>query len=82
MLIEVTGSKTPNCKKALDTLLHDMLKMEFDASGPDPQTGLPRLKVEPVRVVRSDEDDKLFCVYPSKVDLILDDINIVRHFTG
>lgn len=79
ILIEVTGTKTPDCKKVLDTLLHDMLKLEIaDKKNEDDQ--LPTLFVEPVRVVRSDEENKLFVVYPSKVDLMFDDLNIVRKF--
>lgn len=79
VLVEITGSKTPNCKKALDTLLHDMLKLEI-ASKKKESDPLPTLQVEPVRVVRKDEEQKLFVVYPSKIDLIFDDLNIVRQF--
>lgn len=79
ILVEVTGSKTPNCKKALDTLLHGMLKFEI-ASKKNDQDPLPTLQVEPVRVVRADEDQKLFVVYPSKIDLVFDDLTISRQF--
>lgn len=79
ILIEVTGSKTPNCKKVLDTLLHGMLKLEI-ASKKHSTDPLPTLQVEPVRVVRADEDEKLFVVYPSKIDLIFDDLAINRNF--
>lgn len=79
ILIEVTGTKTPNCRKALDMLLHDMLKLEI-ASKKHSDDPLPTLQVEPVRVVRADEDEKLFVVYPSKIDLIFDDLAISRNF--
>lgn len=79
VLIEVTGTKTPDCKRVLDTLLHDMLKLEI-ASKKSELDPLPTLQVEPVRVVRSDEENKLFVVYPSKIDLVFDDLNIVRKF--
>lgn len=79
VLIEVTGTKTPDCKKVLDTLLYDMLKLEI-AGRKQEDDAMPTLFVEPVRVVRSDEENKLFVVYPSKVDLIFDDINIIRQF--
>ena len=79
VLLEVTGSKTPDCKKVLDCLLHDMLKFDIASRKSDTDEG-PTIQVEPVRVVRSDEDNKLFVVYPSKVDLLLDDIKIVRRF--
>lgn len=81
VLIEVTGSKTPNCKKVLDTLLHDMLKLEIAGKKND-EDSLPTLQVEPVRVIRRDEDQKLFVVYPSKIDLPFDNLNIVRQFDG
>lgn len=79
ILIEVTGSKTPNCKKVLDTLLHDMLKLEI-AGKKNEEDLTPTIQVEPVRVVRADEEQKLFVVYPSKIDLVFDDININRQF--
>lgn len=79
VLIEVTGSKTPNCKKVLDTLLHDMLKLEIAGKKNDGDLS-PTLQVEPVRVIRRDEDQKLFVVYPSKIDLPFDDLKIVRQF--
>lgn len=79
LLIEVTGTKTPDCRKALDTLLHDMLKLEITGKRSE-EDHLPTLQVEPVRVVRAEEDNKLFVVYPSKIDLVLDDLKIVRQF--
>lgn len=79
VFIEVTGTKTPNCKKVLDTLLHDMLKLSIAGKKNDADL-LPTIQVEPVRVVRSEEDNKLFVVYPSKIDLMIDDLNIVRQF--
>lgn len=80
VLIEVTGSKTPNCKKVLDTLLHDMLK--FEIAGRKHEGELPTLEVEPVRVIRNDEEQKLFMVYPSKIDLVFDNLKILRQFDG
>lgn len=79
VLIEVTGSKTPNCKNVLDTLLYEMLKLGIATKKQD-EDQYPTLLVEPVRVVRNEEEQKLFVVYPSKIDLIYDDINIVRQF--
>lgn len=76
VLLEVTGSKTQDCRKVLDMLLHDMLKHEI-ASKMENDI-IPTICVEPVRVVRADEDNKLFVVYPSKVDLLFDDIDIFR----
>lgn len=78
VLVEVTGSKTPNCKKVIDTLLYEMLKQGIVSISADSQQPLPKLQVEPVRVVRAEEDNKLFVVYPSKVDLPFDDVKIER----
>lgn len=72
----------------MDSLLHGMLKQNLGDTTLWPQLsdsvgekkdGIPRphlLEVEPVRVI--DKESKMLSVYPSRVDLIFDDINVVR----
>jgi hypothetical protein len=90
LLLEVTGDSQPNCKKVMDALVHAMVKQgvgaghveqEKRSDGEDQTVDQSVVKphllqVEPVRVV--DADAKLYVVYPSRVDLIFDDINVVR----
>lgn len=72
----------------MDALLHGMVKLNFGdttlwpqlSDAPDAQGNLvPKpslIEVEPVRVV--DKEGKLITMYPSKVDLMFDDVNISR----
>ena len=80
ILVEITGKKTQDCKTVLDELLLEMLKQEIVCKGDE--ADVPVLHVEPVRVARSDEDEKLFVVYPSKIDLPFDNIEVVRQFNS
>lgn len=88
LLLEVTGDSQPTCKKVMDALVHSMLKQgvgagHVDASksseGEDQTEPIVRphlLQVEPVRV--TDAEGKLYVLYPSRVDLVFDDVNVVR----
>lgn len=89
LLLEVTGDSQPNCKKVMDALVHAMLKQGVGAGHVEPEKRSDSedqaadsvvkphlLQVEPVRVI--DADAKLYVLYPSRVDLIFDDINVVR----
>jgi hypothetical protein len=86
LLIEVTGESQPTCKKVMDALLHSMLKQGLGAgsvqgktdseSGSDPIVKPHLLSVEAIKVV--DPEGKLYVVYPSRVDLLFEDINVKR----
>lgn len=85
LLLEVTGDSQPTCKKVMDALLHAMLKQGVGAGHIEPEKqsdDVPAvvkphlLQVESVRV--SDADAKLYVLYPSRVDLVFDDVNVVR----
>jgi len=87
LFIEVTGESQPTCKKVMDALLHSMLKQGLGAgsvqvsseSSNDKSTPLVKphlLTLEPVKVV--DPEGKLYSVYPSRVDLLFEDINVRR----
>ena len=88
LLIEVTGESQPTCKKVMDALLHAMLKQGVGAGrvetsvknsdqndvGIDIRPHL--LEVEPARIC--DAEGKLYVLYPSRVDLIFEDVNVIR----
>lgn len=78
LFLEVTGESQPTCKKVMDSLIHGMLKLGLGADCKDKNDApLPNtLQLEPVKVV--DPEGKLYVVYPSKVDLIFDDIKLTR----
>lgn len=83
MFLEVTGESQPMCKKVMDSLIHGMLKIGMGEAKTDNGTKpnnvemLPKnLNLEPVKVV--DPEGKLYVVYPSKVDLLFDDIRVAR----
>lgn len=89
LLLEVTGDSQPTCKKVMDALVHAMLKQGLGAGHVEPskrsdgedQSNDPIIKphllqVEPVRV--TDAEGKLYVLYPSRVDLIFDDVNVIR----
>lgn len=86
LFIEVTGESQPTCKKVMDALLHSMLKQGLGTgsvqvkkdseSGTDVIVKPHLLTVEPVKVV--DPEGKLYVVYPSRVDLLFEDINVTR----
>ena len=79
LLLEVTGDSQPTCKKVMDALVHGMLKQGVGAghvSVTDAVVQPHLLQLEPVRV--TDAEGKLYVVYPSRVDLIFDDINVIR----
>lgn len=93
LFLEVTGESQPTCKKVMDSLLHGMVKLGVGASSVEAEETLTEngnpsvstvdqavkphlLQVEPVKVV--DAEGKLYVVYPSRPDLIFDDINILR----
>lgn len=65
----------------MDSLIHGMLKIGIGQSKTS-ENGIPRpnhLDIEPVKVV--DPEGKLYVVYPSKVDLMFDDIKVSRERT-
>lgn len=84
----MTGESTPTCRKVIDAILHGVVKLNMGDTTLWPQLSdgvdgkgnlVPRpslIEVEPVRVV--DKEGKLITMYPSKVDLIFDDVNITR----
>lgn len=81
--MEVTGQSQPTCKKVMDSLVHGMLKIGIgeekldNGIKPNNVEYSPRMLVlEPVKVV--DPEGKLYVVYPSKVDLLFDDIKVAR----
>ncbi|XP_074602811.1 leucine-rich repeat-containing protein 47-like [Brevipalpus obovatus] len=78
LFLEVTGENQPTCKKVMDALIHGMLKAEIGEPKTDDHGGLKpsHLDIEPVRVV--DPEGKLYVVYPSKVDLLFDDMRVLR----
>lgn len=88
LLLEVTGDSQPTCKKVMDALVHAMLKQGVGAGHVEVEKRADRddecdpvvkphlLQVEAVRV--TDADAKLYVLYPSRVDLIFDDVNVVR----
>lgn len=62
----------------MDALIHGMLKAEIGEPKTDDRGSLKpsHLDIEPVRVV--DPEGKLYVVYPSKVDLLFDDMRVLR----
>ncbi|XP_023232845.1 leucine-rich repeat-containing protein 47-like [Centruroides sculpturatus] len=85
MFFEVTGNSLPACKKVMDSLLYETLKLglgnkKLDVNGSteieNESSNLKSLIIEQMRVV--DEDGNLKVVYPSRTDLIFEDINVVR----
>ncbi|XP_067130399.1 leucine-rich repeat-containing protein 47-like [Centruroides vittatus] len=85
MFFEVTGNSLPACKKVMDSLLYETLKLglgnkKLDLNGSteveNESSNLKSLIIEQMRVV--DEDGNLKVVYPSRTDLIFEEINVVR----
>ena len=92
MLIEVTGESVPTCKKVMDALLHAILKLGLakaqnsstelkkESENDNSEKSIPQvniLQVEPIRVY--DTLGKMLIQYPSRVDLIFEDINVTRN---
>ena len=85
ILLEVTGESVPTCRKVMDALLHGMLKLGLSrapvsVTASDNNTEatppLKTLAVEPVKVV--DLEGKLYVQYPSRTDLLFEDIDVKR----
>jgi len=73
LLLEVTGNNLNTCKKVMDTLLLEMLKL--GVGGGDEES--KRLTVQQMKVV--DEEGRLKVVYPSKTDLQCEGIFVIRN---
>ncbi|XP_015906556.1 leucine-rich repeat-containing protein 47 [Parasteatoda tepidariorum] len=81
MLLEVTGNNLNNCKKVMDTLLIDILKLglgnkKSENEGDVEETQQNTLTVQQVKVV--DEEGKLKVIYPSRTDVPVDGILVTR----
>lgn len=79
MFFEVTGNSLPACKKVMDNLLFETLKLDLGKKKINEENGDPILKyliIEQMRVV--DEVGHLKVVYPSRTDLVLEGVNIIR----
>lgn len=92
MLIEVTGESVPTCRKVMDALLHATLKLGLgkaqnsstelkkETENNNSEKSIARvniLQVEPIRIY--DTLSKMLVQYPSRVDLIFEDINVTRN---
>lgn len=74
ILIEITSSSSlPGCKQAFDALILEMINKRVGFNGGGDSN---RMCLEQVKVV--DDEGNLRNVYPSKVDLQLDGVNIHR----
>lgn len=75
---EVTGSNLPFCKKVMDALLTESLKLGLGEEQLHPEEGAGEacytMTVEKVKVV--DRDGNLKVVYPSKTDLLAEGISV------
>lgn len=73
ILIEITSSSSlPGCKQAFDTLISEMVNKRVGFSAENPN----KMCLEQVKVV--DDEGNLRNVYPSKVDLQLEGVQIQR----
>ncbi|GFT54786.1 leucine-rich repeat-containing protein 47 [Nephila pilipes] len=82
ILLEVTGSNLSTCKKVMDTLLVEMLKLglgNLDNQGSNDEEGESQrnmLTVQQIKIV--DEEEQLKVVYPSRTDIQTEGILIKR----
>lgn len=78
MLLEVTGYNLNTCKKVMDTLLIDILKLGIGnkVSQDDEEVSKNVLTVQQMKIV--DEEGKLKVVYPSRTDVCSEGISVIR----
>ncbi|XP_054712764.1 leucine-rich repeat-containing protein 47-like [Uloborus diversus] len=79
ILLEVTGNNLSTCKKVMDTLLVEMLKLGLGDKNQkeiDDDTQKNTLSVQQIKVV--DEEGQLKVVYPSRTDIQFDGILVTR----
>ncbi|CAL1297099.1 unnamed protein product [Larinioides sclopetarius] len=82
ILLEVTGVNLNTCKKVMDTLLMEMLKLGLgnqdngSVNGEESETQRNTLAVQQIKVV--DEEGQLKVVYPSRTDIQMDGILVTR----
>ncbi|KAF8769864.1 Leucine-rich repeat-containing protein 47 [Argiope bruennichi] len=82
ILLEVTGMNLNTCKKVMDTLLIEMLKLglgNLDAEAindEESETQRNTLPIQQIKVV--DEEGQLKVVYPSRTDIQIDGILVTR----
>ncbi|XP_064461002.1 leucine-rich repeat-containing protein 47-like [Ornithodoros turicata] len=78
VFVEVTGNSLPFCKKVMDVLLIESLKLGLGCDGGE-DAPLHSLVVEKVKIV--DKEGSLRVVYPSKTDLVCEGIALEVHTT-
>ncbi|GIY57044.1 leucine-rich repeat-containing protein 47 [Caerostris extrusa] len=80
ILLEVTGNNLNTCKKVMDTLLVEMLKLGLNDPATDGSNGEENerniLTIQQVKIV--DEEGQLKVVYPSRTDIQTDNILVTR----
>ncbi|GBN66061.1 Leucine-rich repeat-containing protein 47 [Araneus ventricosus] len=82
ILLEVTGMNLNTCKKVMDTLLMEMLKLGLGnqdtetVNGEESDTHRNTLSVQQIKIV--DEEGQLKVVYPSRTDIQTDGILVTR----
>lgn len=76
VFVEITSPLSlPDCKYVMESLLKQMVSNEFNSKTESGETH-NGLLVEPLRV--ADEEGDLRCLYPSKVDLQINDVLVER----
>ncbi|GFX26513.1 leucine-rich repeat-containing protein 47 [Trichonephila clavipes] len=82
ILLEVTGNNLSTCKKVMDALLVEMLKLGLgnldnqSTNGEEGDSQRNQLTVQQVKIV--DEEGQLKVVYPSRTDIQTDGILVTR----
>lgn len=79
ILLEVTGCNLNTCKKVMDTLLVDMLKLGIgNKATENNEEDVPKntLIVQQMKIV--DEEGKMKVVYPSRTDICSENISVLR----
>ena len=76
VFVEITSPLSlPDCKYVMESLLKQMVSNEFNSKTELGETH-NGLLIEPLRV--ADEEGDLRCLYPSKVDLQINDVLVER----
>ena len=76
VFVEITSPLSlPDCKYVMESLLKHMVSNEFNSKTESGETH-NGLLIEPLRV--ADEEGDLRCLYPSKVDLQINDVLVER----
>ncbi|XP_035229535.1 leucine-rich repeat-containing protein 47-like [Stegodyphus dumicola] len=81
MLLEVTGNNLNTCKKVMDRLLEEILKLGIGNSLKDVEGDMDErqqniLSVQQIKIV--DEEGQLKVVYPSRTDIQIENISVTR----